>query len=44
MIKYPVSVAPVTVHAVVDIDVTLDVASPEVDKTTGVFVNAVGKV
>ena len=40
----PVCVAPVTVAADVLIEVTTDVASPDVDMTTGVFVNAVGKV
>ena len=44
MIRYPVDVVPVTVQAVALNDVTRDVASPLVDRTTGVFVNAVGNV
>ena len=42
MIKKPVDVAPVTVTAVVLIDVTKLVANPLVETTVGVFVNAAG--
>ncbi len=44
MTMYPVVVAPVTVTAVVESDVTTEDAGPLVETTLGVFVKAVGKV